>query len=91
MARPRKPRKCCDYLGQKMFKPCGLPVSRLDKVNMNMDELAALNLCDFELLSQEIAGARMGVSRGTIQRLVKSGRKKLLEVILQNKLLVIEE
>ena len=53
------------------------------------DELEALRLCDLEGLDQEGAGQLMGVSRGTVQRLLKSGRKTLMRVLVENQALVI--
>jgi len=44
-------------------------------------ELEALRLVDLGGLSQEEAGERMGVSRGTIWRLVQSGRKKTAQAL----------
>jgi predicted DNA-binding protein (UPF0251 family) len=57
---------------------------------MGIDELEALRLCDSQGLSQEDAGMQMGVSRGTVQRLVTSGRKKVVDTILNGQALVIE-
>lgn len=73
-----------------MIKPAGLPTKSLDKVILDIDELEALRLCDGEGLSQAVAGAQMAVSRGTVQRLVTSGRKKLIDAILQGQALVIQ-
>jgi predicted DNA-binding protein (UPF0251 family) len=39
-------------------------------------ELEALRLVDMEGLSQEEAGERMGVSRGTVWRLLQEARRK---------------
>jgi len=39
-------------------------------------ELEAMRLVDLEGLSQEEAGAKMGVSRGTIWRLLQEARRK---------------
>ena len=44
-------------------------------------ELESLRLVDLEGLSQEEAGERMGVSRGTIWRLVQSARKKTAQAL----------
>jgi excisionase family DNA binding protein len=54
------------------------------------DELEALRLCDGEGLTQEEAGERMGVSRGTVQRLVASGRRKVITAIVAGRALVME-
>jgi predicted DNA-binding protein (UPF0251 family) len=57
---------------------------KLETERLRLDELEALRLCDLEGLSQEEAGGRMGVSRGTVQRLVKSGRAKVVRALVRN-------
>ena len=71
------------FRGCEVYKPAGIPMSELEMVELERDELEALRLCDVEGLSQEEAGERMGVSRGTVQRLVTSGRAKLVGSILR--------
>jgi predicted DNA-binding protein (UPF0251 family) len=63
----------------------------LDVIHLGHDELEALRLCDLESLDQEGAGDRMGVSRGTVQRLLKSGRRKVVRAVVQNSALRIGE
>jgi uncharacterized protein len=65
-------------------------MAELGIVRLALDELEAMRLCDLEGLEQEAAGTRMGVSRGTVQRLVKSGRAKMLRALLESAALVIE-
>jgi len=66
-------------------------MSELETVRLGLDELEAVRLCDMEDLGQEAAGLRMGVSRGTVQRLLKSGRRKLVGAVVGNSALLIEE
>lgn len=58
-------------------------------VELELDQFEAMRLCDVEQLDQSQAGEAMGVSRGTIQRLLYEGRKQLIEAILQNSALII--
>ncbi len=51
-------------------------MSSVRQVELHRDELEALRLCDGDGLTQEEAGIRMGVSRGTIQRILTVARKK---------------
>lgn len=91
--RPKKPRNCnCPHRppGSTVIKPAGIPTKHLGKVFLDLDELEALRLCDLEDLSQAEAGSRMSVSRGTVQRLVASGRKKVMEAIINCQALVIQ-
>ena len=85
--RPRKWRFCRPLMGEVFFKPQAVPMSVLEIVELGQDELEAMRLCDCEDLEQEEAAKRMNVSRGTVQRLLYSGRKKVLEAILNNKAL----
>jgi predicted DNA-binding protein (UPF0251 family) len=61
----------------------------LEVMSLGEDELEALRLCDVEGLHQSVAGERMGVSRGTVQRLLKSGRETLVRAVAENAALVI--
>ena len=63
-------------------------MSELQKLDLHLDELEALRLCDFEGLTQEEAGERMGVSRGTVQRIITSARKKTAQALSEGQALV---
>jgi len=52
-------------------------------------ELEVLRLLDLEDLSQEEAGDRMGVSRGTIWRLQNRARSKVTRALIEGRRLVI--
>lgn len=56
----------------------------LEVIELRLDELEAVRLCDVDDLSQASAGERMGVSRGTVQRLVKAGRAKLARAVVES-------
>lgn len=86
--RPKKTRKCQGRFCGKAFKPTGIPVSDLTQLELHRDELEALRLCDMEGLTQEKAGESMGVSRGTIQRIITVARKKVATAITQGNALV---
>lgn len=91
--RPKKPRSCnCPHHlpGSLVIKPAGTPTWQLEKVVLDLDELECLRLCDGEGLSQAAAGEQIGVSRGTVQRLVTSGRKKIIDAILNSQALIIQ-
>jgi predicted DNA-binding protein (UPF0251 family) len=54
----------------------------LERTRLNHDEIEAMYLCDSEGLTQEEAGTRMGVSRGTVQRLLTVARKKIVDALV---------
>lgn len=87
MPRPKKMRYCREVAGYNLYKPSGIPMSQLEVVDLGLDELEAMRLCDFDGKEQEEAATAMGVSRGTVQRLLESGRKKLLDAIVHGKAL----
>lgn len=65
-------------------------MTALEHITLYRDELEALRLCDFEEMTQEQAGISMGISRGTVQRLLMSGRKKIVHAIVSSKAIVFE-
>ena len=91
--RLKKPRNCnCPFRGdaEAVFKPAGTPLRDLEKVTIGHDEIEAMFLCDAEGLTQEEAGVRMGVSRGTVQRLLAQARKKAIEAVVLGKALMVK-
>ncbi len=52
---------------------------------LEMDEFEAMRICDIEGKSQIEAAAKMKISRGTVQRILNSGRYKLMDAILHSK------
>ena len=73
-----------------IFKPSGIPMTALDHITLYRDELEALRLCDHEGMTQEQAGRSMGISRGTVQRLLMSGREKMVGAIVSSKAIIFE-
>jgi len=59
--------------------------SNLQPVSLEIEEIEALRLVDLQGLSQEEAGQKMGVSRGTIWRLVQSARRKTAQALSEGR------
>ncbi len=91
MPRTKKPRNCACPIRGKAYKPTGIPMDRLEKVALHLDELEALRLCDRDGLTQEEAGLKMGVSRGTVQRILSSARYKVADALSGCKAIVMEK
>jgi predicted DNA-binding protein (UPF0251 family) len=89
--RYKKPRTCTCPARGKAFKPTGIPLSEIDKIVLYTDELESLKLCDLDGLTQEEAGRKMGVSRGTVQRILENARQKTAEALSECKALVLEK
>ena len=91
MPRPCKRRYCRAHQGDRVFKPRKIPMSELSTIRLELGELEAMRLCDGESHDQEQAGRQMGVSRGTVQRLLKRGRSKVVKALVESAALVIEK
>jgi len=92
-SRCKKPRRCsCPFHGEgeRVYMPADVPLRSLERTRLNHDELEAIYLCDYERLTQEEAGTRMGVSRGTVQRLLTVGRKKVVDAFVTGSAVLIE-
>jgi len=61
----------------------------MEIIQLAHDELEALHLCDGEGKTQEEAGECMGVSRGTVQRLLAKARSKVAQALVGQKALAI--
>jgi predicted DNA-binding protein (UPF0251 family) len=89
--RYKKPRFCgCPFRG-RAFKPTGIPMSEIGRITLYRDELEALRLCDYDGLTQQEAGKKMGISRGTVQRILSSARKKVAMALSECKAIVFEK
>lgn len=90
MSRPVKPKLVGEAPRSGYFKPRGIPLTQLEEVHLNIEELEALRLVDLEGMYQEDAAREMGISRQTIQRMVTEARAKVIEALVTAKALRIE-
>ena len=70
-------RVCCDTRARR-FSTEGAEGA----VSLTVEELESLRLCDLEGADQSAAAQSMGVSRGTLQRIVYSARRKVAHSLL---------
>ncbi|HDH07173.1 MAG TPA: DUF134 domain-containing protein [Thermoproteales archaeon] len=73
-----------------MFIPSvnGTPISA-PPVVLLLDEFEAFRLVYYEGLTQEEAANRMGVSRGTLWRLLANARKKIAQALTEKRPIII--
>ncbi len=85
---------CCRRVGFipgiRYFKPGGIPLHVLEDVVLNIDELEAVRLADYEGLYQEQAAEKMRISRPTFGRIVESAHRKIADALVNGKALKIE-
>jgi len=90
MSRPKKGR-CINCTPDTLyFKPRGVPLVDLEEISLNIDELEALRLADYEGLYHEEAAKQMNISRATFGRILDGARQKTAGAILHGNALKIE-
>ena len=90
MSRPKKCR-CINCTPDTLyFKPRGIPLVDLKEVSLNLDELEALRLADYEGLYHGEAAKQMNISRATFGRILDGARHKTAGAILHGNALKIE-
>ncbi len=89
--RPPKPRYLSSPPPQVVFVPY-VSSERIDAepIIILPDEYEALRLVYYEGLTQEDAAKKMGVSRGTLWRALNTGRRKLVQAIVERRPIVIK-
>lgn len=91
MVRPIKPRRVFFDPKAIYFKPRAVPLSMLEEVELTVDELEAMRLCDFKGLDQIEAAKKMGISQSTLQRILSLARKKVAEALVEGKAIKIKK
>lgn len=90
MPRPHK----CRHVGcdptHTYFKPRGIPLTELETVILQLDELEAIRLADLETLYHEEAAERMKVSRQTFDRILLKAHTTVADAIINGKAIQIE-
>ena len=85
MIRPIKPRRVGFSPNVTYFKPRAIPLSILDEVDLGVDEVEAIRLCDLKEQNQVDAAKKMKVSQSTLQRILDSARKKIAQALIEGK------
>ncbi len=89
MPRPRKWRKVCCLPGNATFGPLGGPADGQEPVIMTVDEYETIRLIDLQGFTQEECAAQMNVARTTVQGIYNDARKKLADVLVNGRRLLI--
>lgn len=89
--RPKIKRHICaeKFAKCSLFKPNGIPATKLMKISIESDELEAVRLVDIEGLSQQDAAKRMQVSRQTFANILKKSRFKISNALINGHALVL--
>jgi len=90
MARPRRDRRIFFQPDITYFKPAEVPIMHLKETMLSFDELEAIRLMDSEGLDQTQSAKKMKISQSTLSRLLREGRKKLADAIIQGNAIKIQ-
>jgi len=91
MPRPKIPRRCQFDPAVVYFKPRGIPLSSLEEVVLNHDELEALKLHDVDKFDHSTAAQKMQISQPTFGRILDKTYKKIAHAIIHGKAIKIEK
>lgn len=91
MPRPFKPRCVAHRPGVTVFKPAGIPASKLERVEIHLDELEAFCLVDGKGLEQAEAAESMKVSRATVGRIIRGVRHKVARALVHGHAIFIKQ
>ena len=91
MVRPCIRRRVRGRPNSSYFKPAGIRMIELEESILTMSEFEAIRLVDLNEVPQEEAGKQMQVSQATLSRILKSGRKKIADAIVNGKAIKIEK
>jgi len=85
MPRPCIRRRVRGRPNSSYFKPAGIRMIELEETILTMPEFESIRLVDLNEVSQEKAGKEMQISQSTLSRILKSGRKKIADAIVNGK------
>lgn len=90
MARPLKCRKVCAPPKMKGYKPYGIPLCKVETVNLTFEEYESIKLVNYDMLAQDKAAEQMNVSRPTLTRIYNKALKKIAKAFVEGKAIEIE-
>ena len=88
--RPKKERIIEKSPKTLIFSPRGRP-GRPEEVEVSIDEFEAIRLFDFERKDQSEGAQLLGISRPSFGRLLRSGRQKVADALVNGKIIRILE
>ncbi|MBN1645542.1 DUF134 domain-containing protein [Candidatus Woesearchaeota archaeon] len=90
MVRPRKTKLVSYEPDITYFKPRAVPLTELQEVELNIDELETLRLTNLCKMSQLQAAKSMGIHQSTFQRALVRAREKITDALVKGKAIKIK-
>ncbi len=88
--RPKKTRWIKCEPNERCFKPKCVSSKTLEGVNLTLDELETLRLCDLAGYEQNRVAKTMKVHRSTVSRILASARRKVADALVNIKAIKVE-
>lgn len=90
MPRPKKCRRVGFIPKCLRFVPYSMERETSEETVISIEEIEAVRLSDVEGLEQNDCAERMGISRGTFQRIINAARHKIADALVNGKSIRIE-
>lgn len=91
MSRPKRLRRVCFLPEYTSFGTSDADLPNNETITMTVEEFESIRLIDLDGFDQEKAALTLDVSRGTLQRIYHKAKRKLAEMLVCGKNLVIQE
>ena len=83
MPRPTRNRKIIDPPKMSGFKPFGMPLCEVEVMELQFDEFESIKMINYQDLPQDVAAAKMGISRPTFTRIYNKALKKIAQAFVE--------
>ena len=90
MARPKKQKRVCGVPDYEIFGPLNGIDDNKETIILTVEEYEVIRLIDLEGLEQEQCAEIMDVARSTVQRMYVDAKKKVVDSLVNGKILKIE-
>lgn len=90
MGRPEKYRLIDKPPLMKGYKPFGIPISKLNQINLSFEEYEAIRLVIYENLQQKEAAISMNISRPTLTRIYNRALNKVATAFIEGSAIIFE-
>jgi len=91
MTRPHNKREISGKPKISYFKPNGICASKLEQIELSLDEWEALRLFNKENPEQKEAAEKMKISQSTLSRILLSARRKVAQALIEGKAIKIHK
>ena len=90
MPRPTRNRRVVNPPRMSGFKPFGMPLCKVEVLEIQYDEFESVNLVNYQELPQDVAAEMMGISRPTFTRVYNRALKKIARAFVEGMAIKIE-